>query len=447
MNAYTSGVIQSPGGNLPANHCILPNAAISWKQPNGFYYPPAFDSQNLYFDPSVDIRHFVIDPLWKPGGFSPNGNAAMNTYCSWQIADFTNFTDVDRQTELTDLDGSLTGLRSGTANENAPTISVNNDPISDSNSPIFDPTASSNFFNVPVITNECATSVAGQTPTVNTSPYEYVTTAIYPACAGSVGYCPNWGQTCTNQSCYGVPLYRQYLTAPEYSAWQSNHAMYPSIRMMGQSLGQRSTLTMNHGSYYVDTTVPLEVQTAPPPPISGGTQVTNPNVFVAGQSYYFYVLYSKPSLHQIYSIYIGTGLSQTDALATVTTGIVNPWAGLPITFTAGTLNGSPDWIQSKTYNATTGVLSVTMDLSAQTSVFCGLTSGLLPALQLLQRPLRRLLRVQSGQQLRGRLDLLLGDERDRLPVRGLLRLLRNPPCNLPDCNRCATHSATRTCSL
>jgi G8 domain len=363
MNAYTSGVIQSPGGNLPANHCILPNAAISWKQPNGFYYPPAFDSQNLYFDPSVDIRHFVIDPLWKPGGFSPNGTAAMNTYCSWQIADFTNFTDVDRQTELTDLDGSLTGLLSGTSSNNLPTISVNNDPISDPTSPVFDPTASSNFFRAPVITAECASSVTGQTPTVNTSPYEYVTTAMYPACAGSVGYCANWGQTCTNQTCYGVPLYRQYLTVPEYSAWQSNNAMYPSIRMMGQNLGQRSTLTMNHGSYYIDTTVPSEVQ-----------KVANQNVFVAGQSYYIYVLYAKPTLHQTYSLYIGTGLSQAEALATVVTGIVTPWAGLPITFTAETFNGSPDWIQSKTYNATTGVLSITLDLSAQTSVFAAAQS-------------------------------------------------------------------------
>jgi hypothetical protein len=75
-------------------------------------YPPAFDSQNLYFDPSVDIRHFVIDPLWQLGGFTPNTTAAMNNYCSRQSADFNNFTDVDRQTELTDLDGSLTDLLS-----------------------------------------------------------------------------------------------------------------------------------------------------------------------------------------------------------------------------------------------------------------------------------------------------------------------------------------------
>ena len=50
----------------PKGRCILPNAAIGWKQPNGFYYPPAFHSRNLFFD-NVDIRHFMIVPLFKPG--------------------------------------------------------------------------------------------------------------------------------------------------------------------------------------------------------------------------------------------------------------------------------------------------------------------------------------------------------------------------------------------
>ena len=371
MNAYNSGVLQSPSGNNPANNCILPNAAISWKQSNGFYYPPAFDSQNLYFDPSVDIRHFVIDPLWKPGTFVSNASASMNTYCSWQSADFNNFTDVDRQTELTDLDGSLTGLLSGTSASNLPTISVNNDPIADPASTVYDPASTSSFFNVPVIANECASSVPGHTPTVNTSPYEYVTTAVYAACSATGSCGQAWATSCSDPSCYGVPLYRQYLTDSEMTAWQANSTKRPNIRMMGQSVGQRSNLTMNHGSYYFDTTVPLSVQANSMTTTGNGvTPVTNLNVFTAGQSYYFYVLYAKPTLHQTYSLYIGTGLSQTAALATVVTGIVTPWQGVDITFTAGTFGGnSPDWITSKSYDATTGILTVTLDLSGQTSVF------------------------------------------------------------------------------
>jgi len=370
MNAYVSGVMQSPTGNNPANHCILPNAAISWKQPNGFYYPPSFDSSNLYFntdpDHKVDIRHFVIDPLWLPGGFQPNTNAAMNTYCSWQTSDFTNFTDVDRQTELTDLDGSLTGLLSQIGTETNPTISVNNDPIADPTSTVYDPSAPSNFFNAPVITNECASSVPGETSTVNTSPYEYVTTAVFPACAATGSCGVNWGQACTSQICYGLPLYRTYLTDSEFTGWQSDHTKYPSIRMMGQSLGQRSNLTMNHGSYYFDTTVPLSVQQTTPP---GGIPVSSPNVFVANQTYYFYVLYAKPSLHQTYSLYIGKGLTESAAFATVTTGYTTPWKGVATTFTSGMIDGAPDWITNKKYDATTGVISITMDLGQQTSVF------------------------------------------------------------------------------
>ncbi len=198
-----------------------------------------------------------------------------------------------RQTELTDLDGSLTGLVEGSAANPSPTISVNNDP------------AGNNFFNAPVITPECQSNVPGLTATVNTSPYEYVTTAIYPACtplmANGANGCGDtvWSASCSTQACGGVPLYRQYVTDAEMQTYTANKTGYtsshPSIRMMGQDTGQRSSLTMNHVSYYIDTTIPA------------GLQPSNPNVFVAGQIYYFYVLYASPSLHQIYSMYVGTG--------------------------------------------------------------------------------------------------------------------------------------------
>ena len=59
---------------------------------------------------------------------------------------FSNFTDIDRQTELSDDDGSLTGLL-GPQNPQtklyAPAISINKD----------------NFFNVPVETAECASDI------------------------------------------------------------------------------------------------------------------------------------------------------------------------------------------------------------------------------------------------------------------------------------------------
>ena len=53
--------------------CYLPNTAIGWKQPNGFFYPPSFHSNNLFFD-DVDIRHYVIDAPFAPGTYLENAS-------------------------------------------------------------------------------------------------------------------------------------------------------------------------------------------------------------------------------------------------------------------------------------------------------------------------------------------------------------------------------------
>lgn len=336
MNGYQSGAMQSPPGNNPNNHCILPNAAIAWKQPNGFYYPPAFHSENLAFQ-NVDIRHFVVQPQWLPGTFTPDLDAIKNIYCAWEPADFTQFTDVDRQTELSDDDGSLTGLVSGTPPGTKPSISVTLDK----------------FYNAPLVTPECASEVPGAAPTVDTSPYQYVTTAIYSACSGSGGTClGDWSQYCTNQQCYGVPIYREFLTNSEYKTWEADPTNRPSMRMMGQATGQRSVMTVNHGNYYIDTTV------------SAGEQpVPDKNVFLPGQPYYIYLLYATPETKQTYSLYIGK-VSDQEAMASVVPGIVNidtakyEFAAKP----AG------NWI-TKTYDRDNGVLSVTIDLSGQADVF------------------------------------------------------------------------------
>ena len=64
MYAGTLGVRKQTIKNVA--HCYLPNTAIGWKQPNGFFYPPSFHSSNLFFG-NVDIRHYVIDALFEPG--------------------------------------------------------------------------------------------------------------------------------------------------------------------------------------------------------------------------------------------------------------------------------------------------------------------------------------------------------------------------------------------
>jgi hypothetical protein len=235
--------------------CYLPNAAIAWKQPNGFYYPPAFHSDNLLFN-NVPIRHFVIEPLLQPGTYISDLNGTNTAYCSspGNSAYFLGFTDIDRQTELNDDDGTLTGLVN--------TISVNEDP----------------FFSAPIQTAECRSNVGigpnmdvpnSPPPTARTSPYDYVTTVMYPSCAQTspttcgdkttnpldpnYGHGGDWSRACAGPYCYGIPIYRQYLNPGEKAT--------PFVRMAGQSSYQRSTLTLNNANYYIDTTITKTQQT------------------------------------------------------------------------------------------------------------------------------------------------------------------------------------------
>ena len=263
--------------------CYLPNAAIAWKQPNGFYYPPAFHSRNLYFDQDVDIRHFVIEPLFKPGTFQTNdtcrqgdGDAACvkNRYCTWVPTMFDNFTDIDRQTELNDDDGSLTGYVN--------TISVNED----------------HFFNAPIEAFECDSDL-----TAKTSPYDYVTTVVYPGCVAETEVarkCPTlpWGSDCGGPHCYGVPMYRQWLTREENESTDTV-IKNPTIRLAGQGNFQRSTLSVNHGKYYIDTAVSEATQRAQP-------RVSSLNVFKENQTYYVFLVFAKATTRQTYQLFVGT---------------------------------------------------------------------------------------------------------------------------------------------
>lgn len=294
--------------------CYLPNAAIAWKQPNGFYYPPAFHSTNLFFD-SVDIRHFVIEPLFLPGTFKTDEAAAAKRYCTWNSAMFDNFTDIDRQTELNDDDGSLTGL--------VGTISVNQDP----------------FFDAPVETPECGSDIAGEVPpgTAKTSPYDYVTTVEYPGCGAGCGQ--SWSIACSDPTCYGVPIYNEF--------HNTGATGFASVRMAGQSVAQRSTLTVNHGSYYIDTTVPLATQQQP--------GIAGYSVFQAGQTYYTFLLFAKPTTQQTYQLYVGPGFNP-DSDVWMTQAKVG---SVPFTFQQGIWPVT--W--TKVYNPSTGVLTVTMDMS------------------------------------------------------------------------------------
>src|SRR5262249_55137892 len=319
---------------------------------------------------------------------------------------FNNFTDIDRQTELNDDDGSLTGLTND-ANPPTGTISVN-------------PTE---FFKAPVETAECLSNVgvipdkacpAAKTPTpatATTSPYDYVTTVIYPECAVGeqdpppgvppLGRCGSfkdtsvvqgnryeryvkrggiWSEDCANPACYGVPLYRQFLTGEEQKLWDkdnckdkkaSDDCRWPLVRMGGQSTYQRSTLTINHGKYFLDTTVSAEKQGRKEPLGEDFTSVNpcvdvavpNPsrqpsvNVFEAGKTYYMFFPFAKKETKQIYQIYVGDGFNpETDLKAH------RPWLELfPIRSMRGESNWPKGWL--KKYTPGSPILEVTIDFA------------------------------------------------------------------------------------
>jgi hypothetical protein len=482
--------------------CYLPNAAIGWKQPNGFFYPPSFHSKNLFFS-NVDIRHYVVDPLFQvPQGVAGKGrekedfgqggtyltatsgpNDVQSAYCTTTPDMFNDFTGIDRQTVLNDDDGSLTGLND--------TISINED----------------DFFRAPVETAECkgnlgvspslaCSQAKPPTPsTAKTSPYDYIVTAVAPGCsqndppikgkgfgrcgddpddggggqettatfnganttsqavsiagkpgrtayicslrvsglgataaksvavtvatlassptltyqynypagaktiappleksfspclpsstvgnsitvtvpgaAGNTqtdvvvtGYLPmgrlSWSSRCSTPGCYGVPLYRQFLTSDEQTRWDSDtfkctankkepKCRWPFIRMGGFNIYQRHTLTLNGGTYYLDTSVPLETQQNEP---FTKRIVRDVNVFEGGQTYYVFFLFAKPTTKQTYQIYVG------DKPATIKPVRANLASG-PIKFKDG--DNSPPWF---TVGKLEGkVLTVTVDFT------------------------------------------------------------------------------------
>jgi Pentapeptide repeats (8 copies)/RTX calcium-binding nonapeptide repeat (4 copies)/G8 domain len=295
------------------DRCILPNAAIAWKQPNGFYYPPAFHSENLFFD-NVDIRHFVIEPLFEPGSFVTDDAAVRENYCTYnQSGSFTGWTAIDRQTILNDDDGSLTGVKK--------TISVNEDP----------------FFTAPIEQFECRSQ-----NTAKTSPYEYVSTVVYPGCGQGCG--ADWSVNCTS-GCYGVPLIRQLLTGPE----NMETAPDTEIRMMGPAISGRINLTANNANYYIDTTR-NEAQSGFP----------LKNIFKANQTYYTFLIFAKPEIKQTYQFYVGIDNTIDENDPQIVNAVQTNIATLAVKFNDIPGGWPSTW--DRQYDSSTGILSVTVDM-------------------------------------------------------------------------------------
>ena len=60
--------------------CINPNAAIGWKQPNGFDYPPSYQMLNVSFS-NVELRHHVYLPQFLSGTLDNDQNRTLDLFC------------------------------------------------------------------------------------------------------------------------------------------------------------------------------------------------------------------------------------------------------------------------------------------------------------------------------------------------------------------------------
>jgi hypothetical protein len=124
--------------------------------------------------------------------------------------------------------------------------------------------------------------------------------------------------------------------------------------MSGTALSTRETLTINNGTYYLDTTVPGAVQRAETFNTTGiGTAV---NVFQPGDTYYVFFVYAKSSTHQKYQIYLGKNATAADIRA-----IQMQLNSLTIQPKFGT---SQPWLTIDTSAvSTTGIVTVTVDFT------------------------------------------------------------------------------------
>jgi hypothetical protein len=232
--------------------------------------------------------------------------------------------------------------------------------------------------------------------TASTSPYDYVTTVVYPDCAVGKSGTPHfpddlcgtnfntlaggdWSEACTNEVCYGVPLYRQLLTTNntttitrEGRAWidkgcnlsanrTKDACRWPFVRMGGQSTYQRSTMTLNNNVYYLDTSVNSAQQKNEQFfPTSNG----NPrsfNVFKKDQKYYVFLLFSKPSTTQTYQIYVGPNFNLANDLKAVRADLTNAPIGSFTDLGSYTSTGWPKAWGTPHYNDSVACANVKTD--------------------------------------------------------------------------------------
>jgi hypothetical protein len=283
------GLPNVPSASMSGGMCVM-NAAVGWKQPNGFYYPPAFAFESTAFG-SDTIRHNVVDQYsaYVQGTL---GNPPQPIHYTPLLV-YDGITPIDSSTILNDFDGTFTETCWGTdCSSVAPPAAQRRTSSVSAN----------HFFDAPSQTPEC------QSYGVQTAPAKFLTTVVAPLTAdGTAVDSGAWNATFP-----AVPIYRQRLLSSETpcsgpicngAAWSCDSATF----MMGGQNGQAPYLTADGGLYYIDTDAGGQGVDC----IAGQSTCTSgcvePATFNPGSSYVLYQLFAKESTQVTYQIYVGAG--------------------------------------------------------------------------------------------------------------------------------------------
>jgi len=267
--------IQAPG-------CVV-NVAVGWKQPNNFYYPPAFAFERSSFYGPVPRHNVLKGTASYTNGMPGTGPA-------------------DIATVLNDLDGTLNGMiwEDGAARGTETTALSDN-----------------TFFNAPAMATECLSYGVSAIP--NTIFSTVVAQAardsrgLWSLATAGVPHC--WTQTGAEKMV--LPVYRQQRLGDdaepscdevcgEDGEWKCRSAHFLNAPSGSEQL---TFVTQNFGTYYVDTAPHRNVKCA-----TAGVGEPAPHLarFAAGGSYVLYHLFARPDTEATYQMHVGMGFDPAD---------------------------------------------------------------------------------------------------------------------------------------
>ena len=228
---YKATTQPAVNGSTESN-MLIPNAGIGWKQPNGFYYPPAFAFLRSAFD-DTSQRHNVIDQYKRYFNGSPaeGGNPAPPASQAGPLFpndDFGGVTPIDFSTILNDLDGTLTGME--VVDAQGAFLRARTSSVSENR-----------FFDAPAQDTEC------ESFGVQTSAYDFSTTVMSKlrdnGGSSFAGDGPWFQDFCSGDSCESSSAWNRNAFTDPNGEGQINDGGIPAIPIYRQYVMSSDAMT------------------------------------------------------------------------------------------------------------------------------------------------------------------------------------------------------------